>query len=200
MPGNPDPLTTFGQARWEKHGEHKPSDHLRHMAKHSVSTHMTDVQTIHGSTRERRRRRRRRKKNQMKRQRKRKSTKKSKINPTQWKRKIKRKRQMKEKGTNKVQDTDKDQDEDEDEDARRARRPSHGSRSMLKRQSLWKKPRDRLSEKYVLIMDEQWQKLPTICTGVGCSRDQVSERTTKNTEAGKHLRGPTFPNPLRSTA
>ena len=85
---------------------------------------------------------------------------------------------------------------DVDSDAMRARCPSHGSRSMLKRQSLLEKTRDRLSEKHVLIMEEHWQKLSTICTGYECSRDQVPERTTEKTEAGKHLRGATFPKPL----
>ena len=73
----------------------------------------------------------------------------------------------------------------------RVRCPSHGSRSMLKRRSLWKKTRDRVSEKYVLIMEERWQKLPTICTGYECSRDQVKENCSRKTS---------FPEPLRSTA
>ena len=40
--------------------------------------------------------------------------------------------------------------------------------------------------KYALIMKEHWQELPTICTGYECSRDQVSERTTKKNEAREH--------------
>ena len=84
------------------------------------------------------------------------------------------------------------EDSDSDSDPMRARCSSHGSRSMLKRPNPL--------EKYVLIMGEHWQKLPTKRTGCECSRDRVPEGTTKKTEAGKHLRGATSPKPLHSAA